>query len=119
MSERSIEFDTVLDLCRDQHRRIVLAVLADQQRSLTVNELRNAVIKHNHHEPLTEASTEVITQIQIKLCHIHLPKLEEAGVIEYDSGQQLVEPTAEFNTLQPHLSTIIDIDPDFETPVDS
>jgi len=39
MSEDSIAFDSVLDLCQNQHRRIVLGTLAEEQRSLTVNDL--------------------------------------------------------------------------------
>jgi len=110
--------DTVLDLCRDQHRRIVLAVLADQQRSLTVNDLRNAIIKHNHHTSITDAATELTTRVQIELVHVHIPKLEEAGVIEYDMDRQLVEPTAQFDDLQPHLLTIIDADRNLNAPVE-
>jgi predicted transcriptional regulator len=117
VKEDSIDLDTVLHLCRDRHRCIVLAVLADQQRTLTVNDLRNAVIKHNHHAPITETPTEVTTQIHIMLYHVHLPKLAETGVIEYDVDQQLVEPTAQFDELQPYLSTIIDSDPDLKAPV--
>ena len=117
MGERTIDFDTVLDLCRDKKRRIVLAVLDDEQRSLTVNDLRNAVIKHNHHAPITETSTEVRSQIQLELYHVHIPKLEATGVIEYDEARQLVKPTPQFDELQPHLSMIIDADPALEAPI--
>lgn len=118
MSESTIAFDTVLDLCRNQHRRVVLAVLIDQQRSLTLNDLRNTVIKHNHHTSINEAPTEDITRIQLELQHIHIPKLEATGVIEYDSNRQLVEPTEQFDKLQPYLSTIIDADPGLKAPVE-
>jgi hypothetical protein len=118
MSEGSIEFDTVLDACGDQHRRIVLAVLADQQRSVTFNELTMTIVKHNHHTPLSEASDEALTQIQSSLYHLHLPKLEDIGIIEYDPKQRLVEPTAQFDQLQPHLSALIEADPELETPVE-
>ncbi|WP_254530072.1 DUF7344 domain-containing protein [Natrinema gelatinilyticum] len=118
MNESTTEFDTVLDLCRNQHRRIVLAVLADQQRALTVNDLRNTVIKHNHHKLITEASPEDITQVQLVLNQVHIPKLEATGVIKYDVDRQLVEATEQFDKLEPHLSTIIDADPDLEAPVE-
>ncbi|WP_339105255.1 hypothetical protein [Haloterrigena salinisoli] len=107
----STEFDTLLELCREQHRRIVLAVLASEKRSLTVNDLTKTIIKHNHHTPLREISGEESMQIRMELHHVHIPMLEEQSLVEYDQKRQLVEPTPEFDQLQPQLSAIIDADP--------
>ena len=93
MSEDSIAFDSVLDLCQNQHRRIVLGMLAEEQRSLTLNDLTKAVLKYNHQTPITEASADVLTEIRLSLSHIHLPKLVAEGLINYDPERQLVEPT--------------------------
>nr|WP_227377773.1 transcriptional regulator [Haladaptatus halobius] len=76
------------------------------------------IVKYNHHTPLSEASDEELTQIKSSLYHVHLPKLEDTGVIEYDPKQRLVKPTAQFDQLQPHLSALIDADPDLEIPVE-
>ncbi|WP_049912606.1 DUF7344 domain-containing protein [Natrialba hulunbeirensis] len=118
MSESPIPFDTVLDLCGDEHRRIILAVLAAEQRSLMVNDLRSTILTHNHHMPVTDASEEVLTEIQSSLHHTHIPKLESAGIIEYDSERQLVEPTEQFDQLQPHLSAILGTDPNLDEPIE-
>ncbi|MCU4926319.1 hypothetical protein OB905_10035 [Halobacteria archaeon AArc-dxtr1] len=118
MTERSIAFDTVLDLCREEVRRIILAVLAEEQRSLTVNDLRGTILTYNHQTPVIHASEEVLTEIRISLSHTHIPKLESAGVIDYDSERKLVEPTEQFDQLQPHLSAIIDTDPDLDEPIE-
>ncbi|MDQ2049169.1 hypothetical protein RBH26_01595 [Natronolimnohabitans sp. A-GB9] len=117
MSKRSIEFDTVLDLCRDRQRRIVLAVLADQQRSLTLNDLVKAISKHNHHRDVTAVSGDELSQIALSLYHEHIPMLETASVIDYDSERDLVEPTERFDELQPYLSAIVEADPELEPPV--
>ncbi|WP_226479131.1 DUF7344 domain-containing protein [Natrinema amylolyticum] len=111
------EFDTLLELCQDQHRRIILAVLASEKRSLTVNDLTKAIIKHNHHTPLREISKEESMQIQVELHHVHIPKLEDQSLVEYDQERQLVEPTLQFDQLQPQLSAIIDADPILDPPV--
>jgi len=116
MSENPIAFDTVLDLCRDQHRRIVLATLTEEQRSLTVNDLQRTILNYNHHTPVTEASEEMLLEIQLSLHHTHIPKLESAGVIEYDSERQLVKPTKQFDQLHPHLSAILGADPELDGP---
>lgn len=46
--------DTVLSVCGHKHRRIVLTALANQQQSISTNDLTNAIIKHSHHMPRTE-----------------------------------------------------------------
>jgi len=116
MSERSIEFDTVLDLCRDRHRRTVLAFFANQQRSLTLNDLVKTIIKHNHHLSVSAVSGDELSQIRLSLVHQHIPALEAVSVVEYDPDRELVEPTERFDELQPALSAIIEADPELEPP---
>ena len=99
-----IELDPVLDVGEHKHRHVVLAALADQQQPVPINDLTNAIIKHNHHTPPTEAADETITQIRTALYHVHLPKLTETGLIQYDSERQLVEPTAQVDRAASHLS---------------
>ena len=117
MSEDSIAFDSVLDLCQNQHRRIVLGTLAEEQRSLTVNDLTKAILKYNHQMPITEASEDVLTEIRLSLYYVHLPKLASKGLINYDTEKELVEPIEQFDQVQPTLSTILDADPSLKAPM--
>ncbi len=110
------EFDTVLELCQEQHRRIILATLAQRKQSATVDDLMKAIFKHNHHTPLAEVPEEESKQIRLALHHVHLPKLADQSLIDYDQDQQLVEPTPQFDQLQPQLSAIIGVDPGLEAP---
>lgn len=118
MVGQPIDFDTVLDVCEHKHRRIVLAALADQNQSVTVTDLAKVIVKHNHHMPLTEVDGETVTRIQTTLHHVHLPKLDEAELVEYDSERQLVEPSAQFERGVPHLSAILAADSELPTPLD-
>ena len=115
MDGTPIELNTALDVCEHKHRRIVLATLVDQQQSAPINDLTNAIVKHNHHIPLAEASSEAVTEIQTALHHVHLPKLEEAELIEYDPERQVVEPTAQFDQEGSHLSVILAVDSELPT----
>ncbi|AEH37156.1 DUF7344 domain-containing protein [Halopiger xanaduensis] len=118
MSEASSAFDSVLDLCQHQHRRIVLGILAAEQRSLTLNDLAQTVLKYNHQTSITEVSEDVLTEIHLSLHHVHLPKLASEGIITYDPDRQLVEPTEQFERIQPTVSTIVDVDPTLEAPIE-
>ena len=118
MSETASAFDSVLDLCQHQHRRIVLALLAAEQRSLTLNDLTQTVLKYNHQASPTEVSEDVLTEIRLSLHHVHLPKLTSNELVTYDPDQRLVEPTEQFEQVQSTLATILDADPTLETPIE-
>jgi len=118
MSEASTSFNTVLDQCRNRQRRILLAILAAEQRSLTLNDMTKTVVKYNHQTPLTEVSEEVLADIRLSLHHIHLPKLSSGGLISYDPDRNLVEPTEQFEQVQPTVSAILDTDPTLEAPIE-
>lgn len=102
--------ETVLDSCRHKYRRIVLAVLASQQQSISVNDLADAIIKHNHHTPPTEADDETIKRIYLGLHHVHLPKLADTGIIQYDAEGEVVEPTTQVGREESYVSTILAMD---------
>jgi hypothetical protein len=102
--------ETVLDVCGHKHRRIVLAALASQQQSISVNDLADAIIKHNHHTPPTEADDETIKRIYIGLHQVHLPKLADTGFIQYDAERKVVEPTTQVGREESYLSTILAMD---------
>lgn len=114
MSEKSIAFDSILKLCWNQHRRIVLKTLAEEQQSLTLDELTEAILTYNHHTPPAEASEDVVTEVRLSLYQVDLPKLVSEGLIDYDPEHQLVEPTEQLDQIQPTLSTILDADPSLE-----
>lgn len=118
MSGAPPDLDVVLDLCTDKHRRIVLGVLATQRRSLTVDDLTKAIVKHNHHEPLAEVSGETVTEIKAEIHHNHAPRLADAGLVEYDRERQLVEPTDGFDRVETQLSKILDADPAVAPPLE-
>jgi len=118
MNVHPTAFDSVLDLCQNRRRRIILWALAEEERSLTLNYLTKAILKYNHHTPLTEASADVLTEIRVSLHHAHLPKLAAEGLINYDSEAELVEPTERLAKVQGTVSTILDADSSLEAPIE-
>lgn len=118
MSEASATVDSALNLCRNQHRRIVLAILAAEHRSLTLNDLTKTVLKYNHQTSITEASEGVLAEIRLSLHHVHLPKMASEELITYDTDRKLVELTEQFEQVQPTVATILDADPTLEAPIE-
>ena len=118
MSDPRPTFDSVLDLCRNQHRRIVLGILVAEQRSVTLNELTEAIIKYNDETSPTEASDDVLAETRTSLHHNHLPKLASEGLITYEPDREHAEATEQLMQVEPTVSAVLDADPELEAPIE-
>ena len=68
--------DRLLELLSVGRRRQVLATLSETQEPLSVEELGRR---------LSDVDSQV-ERVQLELHHTHLPKLDEAGLVDYDTG---------------------------------
>ena len=118
VSDTEPTFDSILDLCANRRRRIVLGVLSAEQRAVTLTELARTIVKNTHNTSPTETPDDVLTEIRGSLHHNHLSKLTSEGLITYDSDSKRVEATEQLGQAQPILSMILDADPELEVPVD-
>ncbi len=69
----SAEVDQLFDLLRDPYRRLVLARLQQHGR-VSVERILNE----------RRRGDESARDLEVSLYHVHLPKLEDTGLIEYD-----------------------------------
>jgi len=97
--------DEIFTLLSDQRRRTTFTVLADCDGALSVTELANEILAR---EPgsTVDRSEDELSSVSLSLAHIHLPKLEAMGLVEYDAERNLVEPTATFDRVKPFVSTV-------------
>lgn len=75
------EGDDVLAAVESERRRTTLAVLESRDGSLSRGELAREVAAR---ETDGEPSTEAVNELRILLYHVHLPKLADTGLIEYN-----------------------------------
>lgn len=71
----------------NQRRRTVLAVLESRNGSRDRAELAGEVAAR---EAEGEPSTEAVEEVAVRLHHVDLPKLDEAGLVEYDADDGTV-----------------------------
>lgn len=83
-----LSLDAMLDVLADYHRRCILDFLQQtDHQTASFEELVNQLYKEQekfHGQQLTH------DKIQIALRHHHLPKLEDLGIVEYDSRSQTI-----------------------------
>ncbi|EMA40995.1 DUF7344 domain-containing protein [Halobiforma nitratireducens] len=110
-TEATPSLDRVFDLLSDRRRRYVLYYLNDRDDGVaTIGEITNHILSLERRESGStigsgtevdagsdsetgsdiDAGTDSAERIRTELCHVHLPKLEEVGVVEHDQRSETV-----------------------------
>lgn len=84
----SNSLDTAFELLARERRRKVLYCLRDSDGLLSLSELADRIAER---EAPKSAGDDVYQEITISLSQVHLPKLEDAGVIDYDHAERRIE----------------------------
>lgn len=101
--ETTLDEDTVFDLLGNERRRACLKQLLTIEGETPVDELARSVA-----ETIADASTQpkdLQQSVYISLCQSHLPKLDRAAIIEYDSDRKTVGRGPTFDQVKPYLET--------------
>lgn len=99
-TEERLSPNAVFDLLSSACRRSVLSCLADRPEGLTRDELLTYVTDRPH---LDEVD---VSQVEVTLYHVHLPKLADAGVVAYDETRATVERGPVYELLSAYLSAV-------------
>jgi hypothetical protein len=91
-----------LEALGDERRRAVIETLGERGEPTDLPELAELVAARERDAPLDAVGDEETYHVHVSLYHNHVPKLVEAGFVEYDderdivSGTELLSPAHEF-----------------------
>lgn len=102
-NESALSQDVVFDLLSNRRRRFVLHYLLREDRPVSIQELSKQVAMWEFDAEAEELTDQEEKRIYVALYQTHIPKLEDAGVIDYDSDTGLVEIADQARQLQPYL----------------
>lgn len=85
--------DEYLAVLGDDHRRAVVEILAEKERAVILSPLAREVTAKTQDVALETPTEAEIERMELELHHNHLPKLEDAGVVDYDHEINVVAPT--------------------------
>lgn len=89
--------DVAYDLVTERQRRVLIDVLLAGANERTVDELTDAVAAREHDVGTSEIDETTRKRVSVSLLHRHLPKLADAGVVdfEFDTETVVVKPALE------------------------
>lgn len=96
--------DATFDVLSDRHRRHILKSVLDHGQEIALSELAENIAARDTGPPRSEVSPRVsensmevpedkVQEFTASLHHVHIPKLADAGVVEYDTDRDIVRPT--------------------------
>jgi len=86
--------DDVFSLLADQRRRLLLSVMRSYGEEVTLPDAAEEVAARETGDTVRNISAEHVTEVYLSLYHDHLPRLVDAGLLEYDQERDLVAPVA-------------------------
>lgn len=85
--------DLLTVLKRDRRRTVVSVLSRTRHETVTLTGLTAAVATAEHDGESGDIDREQRRAVRTSLHHVHLPKLDEAGLVEYDAGRLTVTDT--------------------------
>lgn len=87
-----ISTEDKLTCIADRRRREILDILQQQETPVDRRDLAEEVATAERDTDPADLSEHAIESVEITLHHNHLPRLDEAGFLTYDTQQNLVTP---------------------------
>ena len=84
--------DDVFSLLADRRRRLLLSVMRSYGEAVTLPDAAEEVAARETGHTVRNISAERVTEVYLSLYHDHLPRLVDAGLLEYDQERDLVAP---------------------------
>lgn len=92
--------DERLAVLDDEYRRAVVEILAENDRSTDLTSLATSVVADVEGVSPDDVTGRETRRTKVELHHNHLPKLDDAGVLEYAHEEHRITPTADTETAQ-------------------
>ena len=97
--EEEISASAIFELLVDRRRRYALHYLVGKVGAVELSDLAGQVALLEG-----DLSTDRFERVCTGLFHVHIPRLEDAGIVRYDPARETVELTGAADKLEPYLT---------------
>lgn len=102
-SRDPLSLDAIFSLLRNHRRRMVIRYLSERDGQGTIGMLAEHLAAEENGITVQEVSSSERKRTYIALYQVHLPKLADYGVIEFNKAQGAVELAEAAEALYPYL----------------
>lgn len=102
-ADATLSDDDRFYLLQSSRRREAIEYLLAADETVRISTLARRVAAIEHGTSTAEVTSEQYQRIYVPLYQLHLPKLDEHGVVEYRKERGLVDPTPKLEVFRPYL----------------
>jgi hypothetical protein len=96
-----LSLDVVYDILKNTRRRRVLHLLHEDEDGTTLGDLAERIAAIENDKPRTQLDAQERKRVYVGLYQCHLPRMDDAGVVDFDGDRGTVE-------LGPHAEEVYD-----------
>ncbi|WP_123533276.1 DUF7344 domain-containing protein [Halosimplex salinum] len=104
IEDETLTQDVVFDILSSARRRYVLYLLRTEDAPVELTELAEDVAAWENDTTVEELTKQQRKRVYVSLYQTHVPKLEDAGLVEYDQDTGEVELTSAANDVDQYLN---------------
>jgi DNA-binding transcriptional ArsR family regulator len=97
--------DVIFELLKNRRRREVLAYLLEADETVTLGELAEQIAAWENDTDVKALSSDQRKRVYVALYQTHLPKMDDAGIVEYDQDRGLITLADNADLLMMYLDT--------------
>ncbi|WP_254862659.1 DUF7344 domain-containing protein [Halovivax gelatinilyticus] len=97
--------DVIFELLKNRRRREVLQYLLDTDGTVTLGELAEQIAAWENDTTVAALNSDQRKRVYVALYQTHLPKMDDAGIIDYDQDRGLIELADNADLLVMYLET--------------
>lgn len=113
-----LPLDVVFELLKNQRRRRVLRYLEEESETVDLGTLAEELAAEENDKSPRALSSSERKRVYISLYQCHLPKLDDAGVIDFESNRGTISRTDRTSAFTHYLDRMADSDRDDESAED-
>ncbi|GAB7018701.1 DUF7344 domain-containing protein [Halostagnicola bangensis] len=115
LEDDDLSADTILELLANRRRRYLLYALRGQEDPIELSRLAEQVAGWEHNLPPDEVAKNQYKSVYVSSVQCHVPKLDDAGVVDHDESNHTVVLDDTFEQLEPYLRLVVKDEPENST----
>ncbi|WP_247004891.1 DUF7344 domain-containing protein [Halosolutus gelatinilyticus] len=104
-ADERLSKDVIFELLKNRRRREVLKYLLETDETVTLGELAEQIAAWENDTEVNALSSDQRKRVYVALYQTHLPKMDDAGIVEYDQDRGLISLSDNADLLMMYLNT--------------
>ena len=107
--------DTILELLANRRRRYLLYALRGREDPIELSKLAEQVAGWEHDVHPDDVAKNEYKSVYVSSVQCHVPKLDDAGVVDHDEDNHTVILDSNFEQLEDYLRVVVKDEPENST----